>query len=217
VSFETRPLLAHLANAHNRLWLLVNGGPDLWYSRRPVERYLNAYRYPVQTLATGPITRLIEYDTTLAPAPNAFFSADMPTDLVFGDALALQGLHLPNGLTVRAGDDLPVSLQWRADESVTPNYTAALFLRGADGRPVAQNDAQPGGGFMPTSTWKPGQTVWDHRGLRVPEGTLPGDYQLWVKLYDFGPDGAPRDAAVTSGDALDGVIGVLPVTIRIDN
>jgi len=214
IEWNTRPLLAHLSNENPRLWLLVNGGPDLWYSRRPVERYMSANWYPVQTLATGPITRLVEFDT--APSPSAFFNADIPVELTFGDAITLQGIHLPDGAVVQAGDVLPVSLQWRADAAVTPNYTAALYLRGADGSPVAQSDSQPGWGFSPTSAWLPGQTTWDHRGLRLPEGTLPGNYQLWVKLYDFGPDGAVRDQTVTSGTALDGVIGVLPVTIHVE-
>ncbi|MFN8378791.1 MAG: hypothetical protein U0452_08980 [Anaerolineae bacterium] len=216
VEFNTRPLLAQLAQHNERLWLLVNGGPDLWYSRRPVERYMSTVNYPVQTLPTGPITRLIEFDTAQAPSPSAFFNADVPTDLVFGDAIALQGVYLPNGTTVQSGAVLPVSLQWRADETVAPNYTAAVFLRGADGSPVAQSDSQPGWGFSPTSTWSPGQMVWDHRGLQLPAGTLAGDYQLWVKLYDFGADGVAHDLAVTSGTALDGVIGVLPVTIHIE-
>lgn len=216
VGFETRPLLAHLADQNDRLWLLVNGGPDLWYSRRPVERYMSAYTYPVQTVATGPITRLVEFDTTAAPSPSAFFNADLPAELTFAEAIALQGIHLPNGPAVHPGGVLPVSLQWRSDQTVAPNYTAALFLRGADGTPVAQSDSQPGWGFSPTSTWVAGQTVWDHRGLRIPEGTLAGDYQLWVKLYDFGADGATHDLAVTSGEALDGVIGVLPLKIHIE-
>ncbi|MBL8147562.1 MAG: hypothetical protein JNL34_14370 [Anaerolineae bacterium] len=216
VEFNTRPLLAHLSNVNERLWLLVHGGPDLWYSRRPLERYMSASSYPVQTLATGPITRLVEFATDQAPSPSAFFNADLPTDLVFGGSVAVQGVHLPDGTAVHAGAVLPVSLQWRAEAAVEPNYTAALFLRGADGSPVAQSDAQPGWGFAPTSAWVPGQTVWDHRGLRLPAGTLPGNYQLWVKLYDFGPDGAARDLPVTAGTALDGVIGVLPVTIRVE-
>ncbi len=216
IAFETRPLLTQLALTHERLWLLVNGGPDLWYSRRPVERYLSAHYYPVRTEATGPITRLMEFDTTRAPAPFAFVNADVPVELVFGGDVRLDGMHLPAGTTVSAGDVLPVSLSWSADEQLVPNYSAALFLRGADGSPVAQSDAQPGGGFAPSSAWTPGQTIWDHRGLSVPADTPPGDYQLWVKVYDFGPDGAPRDLPVTAGEALDGVIGVLPVTIRVE-
>jgi hypothetical protein len=216
IAFETRPLLIHLALNHDRLWLLAQGGPDLWYSRRPVERYLSANHYPVQTLATGPITRLLEFDSTRAPAPFAFFNADLPAALVFDETVLLAALHLPAGATVRAGEVLPVSLSWSALAPLTPNYSAALFLRGMDGAPVAQSDAQPGGGFTPTSQWPPGQTVWDHRGLRVPPETPPGDYQLWVKVYDFGPDGAPRDAVVTAGRSLERVIGVLPVTIRVE-
>lgn len=216
IAFETRPLLAVLAEHHERLWLLVNGGPDLWYSRRPVERYLSAHYYPVRTEATGPITRLIEYDTQQAPAPFAFFDADIPLGLTFGGALQAAGLYLPAGNTARAGGVLLISLQWMTGQALTPNYTAALFLRGADGLPVAQSDAQPGGGFAPTSTWVPGVRVWDHRGLRVPESTPPGDYQVWLKVYDFSPDGIPRDLPVTVGEAIDGVIGVLPVTIRVE-
>lgn len=217
IAFETRPLLAQLARTHERLWLLVNGGPDLWYSRRPVERYFSANHYPVQTLSTGPITRLIEFDTTRAPAPFAFFNADVPTGLIYGGAVRLDGIHLPEGAEVRAGGVLPVSLSWSASEMLAPNYSAALFLRDRNGNAVVQNDAQAGGGFAPSSSWQPGQAIWDHRGLRVPPDTPPGEYQLWVKVYDFGPDGALRDLPVSAGTALDGVIGVLPVTIRVQS
>lgn len=215
---ETIPLIHNLAATHQRLWLLVHGGPDLWWTTRPVERFMSAHYYPIRVIQTGPVTRLIEYSTVSAPDVYAFRSAERTTDLSFGDHIRLIGFELSVGERYRAGDALPVSLYWATHAPLEANYTVALFLRAADGRPAAQHDSMPGGGFALTSLWQPDQPVWDHRALRLPNDLAAGDYQLWVKVYDFGADGAPRDLPVTSaGDrTLDGVIGVLPVTIHVE-
>jgi hypothetical protein len=55
----------------------------------------------------------------------------------------------------------------------------------------------------------------DHRGLRIPSGTPPGSYQLWVKVYRFDDSGSPQDLETAGRDALDDVIGVLPIQITV--
>lgn len=215
LTLETVPLIYNLAIPRERLWLLVNGGPDLWWSTRPVERFLSTNYYPIRTIATAPVTRLIEYSTISAPDIFAFRSAEHRTDLRYGGQLALMGYELPAGSQLAPGAVLPVSLYWRGLEPIEANYTIALFLRAADGAPVAQFDSQPSGGFAPTSGWRPDVPVWDHRALRLPEDLPPGEYQLWVKVYDFDANGAPRDLTVTGAETIDGVIGVLPQRIVV--
>ncbi|NDJ62208.1 MAG: hypothetical protein GYB67_13865 [Chloroflexi bacterium] len=215
IAQTTAPLIHHLAAARERLWVLVDGGPSLWWSVRPVERFMAAHYYPTRQITTGPITHLFAYSTVDAPDRYGFRGPQHLTDLVFGPAIRLVGVELPSGLRYAPGSVLPVSLYWTTDAPLDANYTAALFLRHADGAPVTQSDAQPGGGFAPTSGWQVGVPVWDHRGLQLPSDLAPGDYQLWVKLYDFGPDGAIRDLPVTGAATIDGTIGVLPITIQI--
>ncbi len=216
---ETIQLIYNLAATRDRLWLLVDGGPDLPWSVRPVERFMDAHYYPVydpnRTLETSPLTRLIEYSTTSAPDQFAYREPEHLTELAFADQMRLVGFDLPKGADYAPGDALPISTYWVADTPISANYTIGLYLRVADGFPVTQADAQPGGGFYPTSGWQVGVPVWDNRAVRLPDDLAAGTYQLWVKVYDFADDGSVRDLAVSAGEKADDSIGVLPVTIRV--
>lgn len=213
---ETIQLIYNLAATRDRLWLLVDGGPDLPWSVRPVERFMDAHYYPIGSpIQTSPITRLIEYGTISAPDSFAYRSPERLSDLAFGEHIRLAGFVLPAGTTYHAGDALALSLYWQTDAPLAGNYTVGLYLRAADGAAVTQADGQPGGGFFPTSQWLPGVPVWDNRALRLPGDLAPGEYQVWLKLYDFGTDGAIRDLPVSAGDKADVSIGVLPITIQI--
>lgn len=212
----TLRLLYSLAAQHDRLWLLVNAGPDLPWSVRPVERFLSSHFYPTgEVIQTGPLTRLIEYSTINAPDQFAFRSPEHLTDLTFDDRIHLIGFDLPAGDTFAPGDVLPISTQWVTRTPLEANYSFGLYLRDASGAEVAQVDSQPGAGFFPTSEWQPNVPVWDNRAFRLPASLAPGQYQLWVKLYDFSPDGTVRDLQVTSGDVIDGSIGILPLMIHL--
>lgn len=210
----TIPMIHRLAAEHDRLWLVVEFSPELAWSVRPVERFMVSHYYPIREFRASPTARLIAFSTAHAPDRFGFRGADIPTDLVYGESLRLLGLTAPAGLRVSAGDPLPISLHWALDAPTDARLTVALFLRTADGAPVAQNDWQPGYGFDPTDSWTPGLPVWDHRAFDLPPDLAPGTYQLWVKVYDF-IDGAPRDLPVTGSQTLDGVIGVLPVTVTV--
>ncbi len=212
---ETAQLLAALASTHDRLWLLVDGGPDLWWSTRPVERWLMAHYGAGQPITTSPITRLIAYSSAPAPDPLRVDSPPIPVALDFGGQMRLLGASLPAGDHVAAGALLPVSLYWAADDPIERRYTAALYLRDASGGSVSQHDGAPSGGFLPTDQWPPHAPLWDNRALHVPETTAPGSYQVWVKVYDFDDSGVPRDLPVSGADALDDVIGRLPLTITV--
>lgn len=210
----TIPMIHRLAAEHDRLWLVVEFSPELAWSVRPVERFMASHYYPIREFRASPTARLIAFSTAHAPDRFGFRGADIPTDLVYGGSLRLLGLTAPHGQTVAPGDALPISLHWALDAPTDARLTVALFLRSADGAPVTQNDWQPGYGFDPTDSWTPGLPVWDHRALDLPPDLAPGTYQLWVKVYDF-IDGAPRDLPVTGSETLDGVIGVLPVTVTV--
>ncbi len=52
-----------------------------------------------------------------------------------------------------------------------------------NGRRLAQQDLQPGYGYLPTTLWEPGQRVVDTVVVPLPEGLAPGDYVLQVVTY----------------------------------
>ncbi|MFN8452990.1 MAG: hypothetical protein U0521_31320, partial [Anaerolineae bacterium] len=197
-----------------RLWLLVNGGPDLPWDVRPVERFMDAHYYPIRVLETSPQARLIEYSTISAPDRFAYRDPEHLTDLAFGGHIRLVGFDLPGGTYYTSGGVLAVSTYWKTDAPLDPNYSIGLYLRDASGAPVAQVDGEPDGAFAPTSGWQVGVPVWDNRAIRLPADLAPGTYQLWIKLYDFASDGSARDLPVTAGERIDDSVGVL-ATIHV--
>lgn len=104
------------------------------------------------------------------------------------------GSHAP---TLSPGDTLRVELTWQAQTWPATDYTAFVHLVGPDGSLAAQMDKPPLGGFLPTSTWMPGQRVVDNFVLALPAGVVPGDYRLLTGFYD--PASGAR-LAVTQGD-----------------
>lgn len=210
---ETIPLIYNLAAQREHLWLLVDSGPWLAWSTRPVERFLASHYYPLQVLEFAPTVRLIEYDITNAPNAFAFRGPDRAADTVFGGEIRLAGFDVPRGEIYKPGDILPVSLYWQAVEQPEHDYNVALFVANEDGSIAVQGvDMPPGGGFERTGQWQPGVPVWDNRALRLPADLPSGTYQLWVRLYYW--DGEIHLLPV-SGDRFDGVTGLLPVSIEI--
>ncbi len=212
---ETIQIIYNLAGQHDRLWLLVNGGPDLPWDVRPVERFMDSHYYPIQTLQTGPLTRLIEYSTISAPNQFAYRAPDNLTDLTFDGHLHLAGYEMPSGTDYQPGDVVALSTYWQTDTLLSDNDTIGLYLRDASGAPVAQVDGQPGGGFYPTSGWQIGVPVWDNRAIRLPADLPAGTYQLWIKVYNFDASGTVHDLPLTAGQKVADDIGLLPITINI--
>jgi hypothetical protein len=85
---------------------------------------------------------------------------------------------------VQPGGQLNVLLYWRAKQALAANYKVFLHLVGEGETIVAQSDSEPQGSTRPTSRWQQGQMVLDSHTLSVPADTLPGDYALYVGMYD---------------------------------
>ncbi|MDD3828695.1 MAG: hypothetical protein PHY79_22245, partial [Anaerolineae bacterium] len=98
-----------------------------------------------------------------------------------------------------------LALHWQAAEPLDRDYTAFVHMVDGHGNIVDQDDAPPGGLFLPTTAWLPGQTVISEHALALPAGAPAGDYGLVAGLYHLptdqrlqatGPGGQPL------GDAL---------------
>ncbi len=116
----------------------------------------------------------------------------------FGESISLQGWNLPDGVTVRACQDVLFESWWQALDAPGVDLGIGLVLADASGQGVAKVDAEPSGAR--TIDWEAGTYHLDGRTLTVPCDLPPGDYPLLIGLHDlvsaeplpaFTPDGAP--------------------------
>jgi hypothetical protein len=129
----------------------------------------------------------------------------VPLEALFGSPplAELRGYELAgaDGLPPEAaapGEALILTLLWRSLTGEWPtSFHVFVHLVDADGAVVAQGDGPPVGGFRPTTSWRPGEVLLDGRILQVPAEARPGDYALWVGLYD--PEGGARLPAFLDG------------------
>ncbi|MBI4789463.1 MAG: phospholipid carrier-dependent glycosyltransferase [Chloroflexi bacterium] len=99
--------------------------------------------------------------TSDAAVPN-------PTRIVFDNQAELVGYDLPQK-SVKPGEELPITIYWRARQRITEDFSVALRLFDAQGNVVAKWNAFPGRGLYPTRLWQPGEIVVD--AYRVPVAT----------------------------------------------
>jgi 4-amino-4-deoxy-L-arabinose transferase-like glycosyltransferase len=113
-------------------------------------------------------------------APGSIPPPAVKDNVTFQDHLQLVGHSIE-----QADTQLRVTLDWKATgAAVSKDYTVFAHLVTSDGRQVAQNDGQPGGGAYPTSLLGAGFEAPDTHTLDV-SGLPPGDYRLEVGLYEL--------------------------------
>lgn len=221
---HTARAIQHVAEQHDRIWLLANTSPFMSWSFRPLERYLALHAYPLQEVNLSKLNetvRLLEYSVvTPASNPMTLYAGEFATDLRYGSDIQLLSFAVPNGSSVQAGDAVEFSLLWQTDAKLDISYTVATFIASADlGQPIAQGwDTAPQAGFTPTSEWAPNTPVWDNRAIRLPLDAATGDYRLWVLLYyRDGGSGEIKRLPVSGSDVVgDNDIGVLPFTFKVE-
>lgn len=83
------------------------------------------------------------------------------------------------------GDSIPVTLRWRCLNNFSRSYQVFVHLLTLDDNLlITQQDIEPSNGLRPTNSWLPGEIINDAHQLIIPNGTLPGTYQIRVGLYD---------------------------------
>ncbi|MEZ4770494.1 MAG: glycosyltransferase family 39 protein [Caldilineales bacterium] len=149
-----------------------------------------------------PITILPSTRQTQPSAPY-----DYPLNATFSFLVELLGINAP-ATPVRAGDTVPVTVGWRAAQTMDTSYTGFVHLLNQEGRVVAQDDHVPLQGSRPTNTWMPGEVVEDDYVLTLPANLPPGRYRLEIGLYDAGVQGLPRLRTSQGPDSVvvDGIV-----------
>jgi len=174
------PELARIAMTHDRLYVLYWGEAQ----RDPegiIERWLYTHTFKASEEWVGDV-RFVVYavprETSAVPKPSG-----APFAGLAGETITLQEYTVwPS--TAQPGDVIQVRLVWSADVLPARPYKVFLHLRDGDGNVVAQRDSEPGGGSRPTTGWPPGESIVDNHGLLLPADLPPGEYELWVGLYD---------------------------------
>lgn len=116
------------------------------------------------------------HETTAPALANAVAAS-------FGGEVRLLGYEVAAD-SLGAGRPLTVTLAWQAEQPMEISYSVFLHLLDQDGRIVAQRDAVPRAGQLPTSLWLSGEVVTDSYLLQPEQPLTPGAYRLIAGLYD---------------------------------
>lgn len=172
---------------------------------------------PAFDSAGGEVTPLVA-DVVLLPwsKPDTEGLDLAPLQVRFGETIELAGWQQP--AQVAAGEALPVTLLWAAVGSPGVDYTAFVHLLDSRGQWVAGFDQAPGGTRFPTHAWAAGDQVLGEIAVQLPPELAPGDYAVWLGLYDAASAGAVRlpitaaDGRTTANDMIElGPVTVAPV------
>ncbi len=108
----------------------------------------------------------------------------IPLTITVGDSAALAGAELVT-TSVQSGESFTITLVWRAHRSLALDYTVFVhMISDSEGHLLAQSDQWPQGGNAPTSSWVPGQVIFDTHTLTLPPDAPPGQYTLVTGMYD---------------------------------
>ena len=110
------------------------------------------------------------------PPPNSFEAPYTPD---------LRWLGVAWSGEAQAGETLSITLYWRAVQQPQALWHSFLHVVDATGEKVAQaDDHRPGGDYLPSPLWRPGDVIADRFQLPLPADLPPGEYTLLAGFYD---------------------------------
>ncbi|MHB1317827.1 MAG: hypothetical protein ACYCYF_04315, partial [Anaerolineae bacterium] len=195
--------LEEIALKHDQMygifWATADSDPD-----GVIENWLAEHTFKTMDRWYGNI-RLVEYEV-----PSSADGEWTTVDARFGDRIRLLGYRLAPA-QLQGGTTLQLTLDWELLAPVQTRYTVFAQVLDAQQRIVGQNDSEPGGGGQPTTSWVPGQTVRDNRGIPIQASTPAGNYTLLVGLYDAAT--GKRLPVTLGGDPAGDAVSLATVTV----
>ena len=116
----------------------------------------------------------------IAPAESVVARPQHEVGAEFGEQLVLLGYD-----RVDDGGEVRLLLYWRAAASMSADYTIFVHLLDETGQLVTQHDAQPQGGWYPTTIWAEDEVVSDPVVLILPPDAPLGPYSLAIGVYQL--------------------------------
>lgn len=188
----TRTETLGIISQHRRIFAVLWGTGE----RDPnniVESTLDAEAFEASTQWYGDV-RLVRYATPIE------FTDSEQADVKFGDHITLETYAISTQ-TLSRGDVLQVQLMWSTDAPLDTRYKVFVQILNEDGFLVAQRDAEPGGGTLPTTNWQVQMPVTDNHAVIIPNDLTSANYRLIIGLYDLDDPGARLP--VNGGDYLE--------------
>ena len=173
---ELMRVLERLAREHRAVWLVSTGSP-------PADPQNGAEAWLVQHAFKAMHRYWDKVRLAVFAAPPADDGPIVPRADRLGASIRLISFSLPRR-SWHPGDIVPLTLTWETAAPVQQNAVVFVHLYDAAGKVVAQHDAQPLDGYAPTSAWRVGELVVDRQGVLLPRNIAPGEYALYVGLYD---------------------------------
>jgi hypothetical protein len=119
-------------------------------------------------------------------------------EATFGPAIQLYAYDLDSE-NISPGDVLDLTIFWQALAVPDSSYHAFVHIvEIGDNEIVVQSDKIPVDWLRPTNGWRSGEVLSDNHLLELPSDIQPGEYQLYVGLYD--PDDDQRLPVFLSGE-----------------
>jgi hypothetical protein len=120
------------------------------------------------------------------------------TDLTLAGKLTLIGYGLePEHPS--PGEELLVSLFWRAEQGLGKDYHTYVHLLDEHGQVVAQSDHRPGEDYYPSSLWQPGEAILDVHHLALPVDAEAPKLSIVAGAYEY-PSLAPLGSVLSVGE-----------------
>ena len=200
---EATAWIDDIRSNHERLFVLFWGDTES-DPERFIEPYLTQHAYKASDEWITSI-RLTRYGTSALPdAPSQLLDARL------GEFIVLEGYALPER-NYTSGDIIPLTLFWRAEQTLDQRYKVFVHLINAEGALVAQADSEPGGGFALTTQWLPGEHISDRYGVYLPEDIPEGKYTLLAGMYGFAGE---RLSIARDGQSVGDALPLTELTVR---
>jgi hypothetical protein len=120
-----------------------------------------------------------------APIDPAAGEGGVQLEKTFVGGLQLEAASWPDKGV--AGQELPVTLYWRATERSAADSSIFVQLHDAAGNNFAQWDGAPADavGQLPVSAWPPGWRGRQELRVSLPDTLPAGEYSVVVGMYDW--------------------------------
>ncbi len=194
------PLLVAATGTSNT-WLVTVGLPPA-APDNAAEQWLARHTYKISDDWGNHDTRLLRFTPT-PPTETRTVAATL------GEVIRLETAAVLN--PARPGQPLSVELAFDALTQPQADLTIFVQLLNIQGGVIAQTNSRPVGGYAPTPTWQPRQTIVSRHGLLVPPEAPPGDYRLITGLFD--PTTGKRLPVNGDREFVDlGAVAIIPAT-----
>ncbi|MCS6774447.1 MAG: hypothetical protein NZ693_10115 [Thermoflexales bacterium] len=187
--------LAHVARSETgRVWLyfvpLVVGVAAIVFTALPAS--VKSVALALLIVHTTVQTSVLRVLVDAGVPPESFPAFEIPPNAVQVDtrftsngAIALRAYQLQ---PAAAGEEAQMTLYWErmSDEPIPIAYTAFVHVAKdeRDQERIGQHNEMPYRSKYPTTCWQKGQIVADSRWVHISAEASPGEYPVFVGLYD---------------------------------